>query len=507
MRDAAPKVLEDVAFGEDNRARSTAEKLIKKATPFLPAIGRDNDATNRLGDLCLHIVRALLHQNKNNEADTWAMECLRMIPDLQPDPSVHAPWVRQQLENARQRVAGAQGTTLGIFTTPQLTQPCDVRVQGRKLGQAPLQQLALPPGEYAVQIECEPNKPGRIHTIVLGVGGRTRFEVPVYLDRALQVRSSGAWLQYPTEQAQRNSAMLDAEALLSSLRVDEMVFVVGESAGLARLDRVSLRQRKVVNVASVRVVVPADKPVAKEDIDRAVQALVSGRSLDMTTAGQPTAIAPQAYAAPQGTLRTGFRTNDSEVLGQGSGHDPWWKRPGIAGWVLGGLGLVGVGVSWVLYTDWTKVQGWLDDAEPDDFDFKSLQDQRDDRSTQTLIAGAAGLGLLTAALPFWLPDAVEGEIMPWWAWVSGGVGLALGVVGVVIWSGHNACNNASCDRLEPRVPLGPLVAMHGTPFLGVPAVYAMRALFGQSARRVGAPSAALTPDQRGMTVGWSWTLP
>jgi PEGA domain len=151
------------------------------------------------------------------------------------------------------------------------------------------------------------------------------------------------------------------------------------------------------------------------------------------------------------------------------------QRPAVA-ITLGVLGAGGAAVGWIAFA--LRHQSVLNifNAVVHGPDFSPIDAQNArSRALVSLTAAGIGMGLLTTAQYFWLP---EDPAVPAWAWVLGGVGAAVGVTGLSlalfgercdIRDTRSACQLARADRY-----FGPLLAMHALPLLSLPIMYALR---------------------------------
>jgi hypothetical protein len=83
------------------------------------------------------------------------------------------------------RDAGRQNA--GSLLVESSPSGCDVRINGVGFGPTPLETNELSTGEYAVQVECDGTRRGRIHPAKIG-SGTTKVFVDARFDRAPPAR-------------------------------------------------------------------------------------------------------------------------------------------------------------------------------------------------------------------------------------------------------------------------------------------------------------------------------
>jgi len=431
---AADAILEHVAFGRTEQASDEAAPLFDLADEHLAAIGTDDAARAHLGNICLFLVRALLHDEREPEARMRALECVR-FPSVEPDPQLHPANVRDFFGAMRADVTSEPHGTLAIGADPG----CTVRVNGVALGETPFER-PVPPGRYDVQVACGSDGAPRVRRVDVPRGGRAAL----HFDPGLAVRlvaRDGLLLRYEDHAARDARLRADARSLGRLLDVTN-VLVVSVRDEVLSLLRVSVDEHEARVVASAEL--PADPAPTADRVGAAVTALLE--------AGGP-------VPGPSGSEADG---------------------PSALGLVLGGVGLLGLVTSWILYGTWLGEQRQVDALDPvaNAGDLASAIDARDDRGALVVAIGGASAAVLTVAVPMLLPTS---DGVPWWSWLAGAVGLAATTLGIV----HTARDSQDVDRdlasdgternLPIRtIPLGPLVAMHGAPLIAMPITHLIR---------------------------------
>jgi hypothetical protein len=179
----------------------------------------------------------------------------------------------------------------------------------------------------------------------------------------------------------------------------------------------------------------------------------------------------------------------------------------MAGGVIGGVGLATQIAGWVLYARLLGEQGTYADAlnanlDPDMSTTDELNALRDIDAADDapLIALGAGAVLTSASVPMWLPEA---DGMPWWAWTSAGVGVALAATGAALTVAASDCEADRYDRCtDPALAtdVGPLLLLQSAPFLAVPMTQLVREWLDDDAKA----SIALTSERATLQIEGRW---
>jgi len=228
-----------------NRAEAIASvhAALTRAEAALNALNREEETAEDVLNLCLVAVRAHLLARDHDRAIEQARECHRLVPGLVPRETIHGPDVIAAFEEARTRNRSAPHGTLVVNTDPP---GCSVYVNGREVADSPAEIPSLPPGQYAVQVECVDGQPGRVHALLLGPAERV-LTVRDTFDRALRTEEflSLAYLQPATE---LRSRIGDAQSIADILRTPNVALWSPLTADTARLDLIVAR-RVVASIA------------------------------------------------------------------------------------------------------------------------------------------------------------------------------------------------------------------------------------------------------------------
>ncbi|MBW2462846.1 MAG: PEGA domain-containing protein [Deltaproteobacteria bacterium] len=454
--------LEHVAFGRRRQARRAIESILERAQGAIEALNRESRSARRILNSCLYLVRALDHARDEEAALDQAVECARLVPDMQPSAAEHPPVVRRLFDRAVARIESGPHGSLNVQSEPS---GCAVFLNGRRLGATPFSRENLATGEYRVQVECEAGRPGRVHRIVLAAEPRDVM-IDSRFDRALRNTDRDLRLEYVDADEENAYRLGDATAVAGIMGVDNVILITAEGESVARVDWI--RASGVV-VASVRVAMNSAGAV-RESLDRGMAELGEARSVD-ATGETAVAIEPWAPPAPRGAEVAsipGAATADASAGAEG--HAAESDLSGLSelaalGWVLGGVGVATYAVAWSLQGVWIHRDGQVDVAEPDDVDYADRVARRDDLALPVSLLAASGAVLTTAALPFLLGDGGTGP----WHWIVGGVGVAVAAVGIGLWTQDNACvDPPDCREVSRTVPLAPLLVTTAVPMIAVP---------------------------------------
>ncbi len=429
-----------------------AQQLIDEA---IAELNRTKTQAQNVLDTCLYMVRALHDTGDRARAEEQARQCVRLVPGGEANPPKHPPVVVELHEEAIR--PGPEKT--GSLTVGSKPQGCDVRINGLRLGQTPLTMTDLYPGDYQVQVECDPGRRGRVHQVIIGARSEKVF-VDVELDRAVRTEPL-LRLLYP-DKPEVERQVRDARGIAEVLQVEAVVLASFPTADILKLQVVQRTEPKRVLV--VRIPTTPTGPTAKVAADAAV-ALANDQCKDFT--------------------------GPKPVTIECSGESPRPLRPPRGQWISG-LTLVSAGGASLIASYavliWRRDTGnvVIEQFEASPF-VTTNQEKWLNLRDGIVLTAATGGALTVAAMPLLLPYRSK---TPWWAWLSGGlgVGLAIGsiVSGVTAESapaGNSKCEDRllSVDDVQTCVDRGRSVdraivlGATAAPLLTIPLVYLLRA--------------------------------
>jgi hypothetical protein len=508
----AQRALYHVASGLPQRAKKDVERALERARRALESLNRETRAAQHLLDACLYLVRAHLQHNDRAEARSQALECRRLVPDIAPEPTVHPPDVIGVLAEAQAQLRAHEPAALRIESEPT---GCAAYVNGRNLGPTPKELSQLSPGEYRLQVECEPGVMGRVHRIAL-VSNRVIARVDTRYDRVIETLFDLS-LHYASRDQERKHLGRDAVETARVIGASDVVVAWVEATSSSARAQVKLDRYRVadgVHLAQATLIVdPSTGAISKDELDRARNDLLKIENKPVAVAARAPAPAivpvPEHDAAPiddepenpepVGTPREPEALVADEYTEPDSSGGP--DALTVTGYILGGLGIVAHAASWITYVQ-------LSDAQSDytaalnanrmpgtpTGDEQTARRDVDSMDDPPLMFGITGAALSTVALPMWLPKT---EGIEWWGWASGGAGLALAITGAVLHANASGCELDRYQRCtEPALAtdLGPMLLLQAVPLLAVPIVQGVRSLTEDRASmslRLGDQSAAL----------------
>jgi hypothetical protein len=490
----AQRALYHVASGLPQRAKKDVERALERARRALESLNRETRAAQHLLDACLYLVRAHLQHNDRAEARSQALECRRLVPDIAPEPTVHPPDVIGVLAEAQAQLRAHEPPALRIESEPT---GCAAYVNGRNLGPTPKELSQLSPGEYRLQVECEPGVMGRVHRLAL-VSSRVVAKVDTRYDRTIETLFDLS-LHYASRDLERKHLGRDAVETARIVGATDVVVAWVEATPSTSRSQVKLDRYRVadgVHVAQATVSVdPGTGAIANEQIDRGrkeLLLLVSKKPAVVAAPVTPPAPPPAAAAPPVEAMPEPAQAPEPATVQEPAPYAAEYEQPEtgegpsaltIAGYVAGGLGLVAHVASWVTYASLLDMQsvytGALNaNAMPSLQTSAELTALRDIDSADDppVILGITGAALSTAALPMWLPET---DGVTWWGWASGGAGLALAVTGAVLHANASSCEIDRYQRCtEPALAtdLGPMLLLQAAPLIAVPIVQGVRSV-------------------------------
>ena len=495
---SAVRYLARADYRGARRELQAAQRVADRAAAEL---NREAARARQVLDTCLYMVRAYVETKNRADARQQARECRRLVPSVEPTAFRHTPEVRQLLGQVDEELAAEAPGTLQVESEPS---GCLVRINGIAFGQTPVNEIELPIGTYRLQVECNAERRARVQPITL-VSGPNHVLVDARFQQVVHTRPE-LYLSYPDARDEARYRMVDGQKVADALNAKGLLVVTRPQNEILRVD-LSAQGWKPASVWLPII----QGGLTAEDVERAVEALLEGRSVDFT--GPQPITKPSWYDEAQARLASADEAPGAEEKTQ-RGPDvapkmihltrPQGQR--IAGWTLVGLGAAGIGTSLGLHLR----RGTLGDdliAEP--ADLQRARDWRDLRIGVWVGAGVGGAALV-AALPLVLPDALVrgdgGPKVPWWSWLSGGAGL-----GLTAYAIYEAATLTSCpepfigneERVRACVDRGQeagrlsLALAGAAPLLTVPLVYLLRP------RRI-QPSVSMTADRAMIQVSGSF---
>jgi hypothetical protein len=476
-RSLSDAAVDDLAEGSYGRALDKLRSAQAISRQAIDELNRNAERSRRVLDTCLYIVRAELATQSTARARSVARECRQLVPRGQPSAQMHPPAVTELLN----QVDALQAKQTGELRVESSPSGCAARLNGLLLGETPVSVGDLFPGDYRVQVECSPQTRGRLHVVAIGVA-ETLQRVDSRFDDVLQSRPTLA-LEYPNASEARNRRVLDARRLATEIGASAVIVVSSPSEATMELDLVEVDGTDA-SLPGARALVSAgaDGPL-ESDLRAAARALVDRRCMNFTSA-TPAAL-PCRDGAPAAAV-SGFA-------------DRWPADRRPRGQFIAGLTLVGVGVA-SLTTGYALLAprrdaalGWVNQVDTGGEDTSSQQKWLG-LNRATVATGSVGAAALVAAMPLALPERNK---TPWWAWVSGGVGLGLAAFSIAWGVTAEAAPSTSCssqvlDSVEvrscinrgKRTSVAVLTGLTSAPLITMPLVYLLRPSRAQLEPRV-----------------------
>lgn len=475
---AAVRYLARADYKAARRELKAAQRLADRAAAEL---NREAARAQQVLDTCLYMVRAYIETKNHAEARRQARECRQLVPRVEPTAFRHTPEVRELLAKVDAEMAAEAPGMLDVQSTPP---GCLVRINGVEFGRTPLSGIELPVGLYRLQVECDEGQRGRIHRVQV-VSGDNMLSFGAGLERAVRTRPV-LHLKYgsPDAWAKRMSDARAAAAVLGSARVLTLSQLGGD---VLRVDLSAEGSAPASTWLSVE-----DGAPRAEDLWRAVDALLEGRSVDFT-GKHPIAQASWAVERDGNVGAASAALVETESASEKPSRTPRPRNQRIAGWSLFGAGVASIGASVGLHV-WRGNLG--DQFIETPANLSAAQEWYDARIAAWATAAFGGAAT-SAAMPLLLPNY---DRTPWWGWTLGAVGL--GLTGYAIYEGVTL---TSCP--EPYIADGAAVracvergqeagrialALAGAaPLLTVPLVYLLRPLRAEPSISVSRESAVV----------------
>ena len=464
LSDAA---VDDLAEANYQRALEKSDAAHTISRESIEELNREPERSRRVFDTCLYKVRALLATQSESRAKAAARECRELVPRGEPSPYMHPPAVTELLDEI-DALQTEQTGELRVESTPS---GCAARLNGLLLGETPVSIGDLFPAKYRIQVECDAGRRGRVHAVTVGAG-TAQHRIDWRFDEVIETRPSLS-LGYSTAPDEREHRLRDASRVALEIGADGIVLVSMPTVNTLELERFEIDEAgSPVSVALARLLANGDGPDAFA-VRSGAQTLSERRCLDFTSS-EPTPLPCAHEELPA-------------VVPVALDERPARRRPRgqfIAGLTLVGVGVAGLTTGYVLLVPRRDAAlDWVNEVDSGGQDPSAQQTWLDLRGA--IIASASvGSAALVTAMPLALPKA---EKTPWWAWVSGGVGLGLAAFSIG-WGvtaeaePASSCSAPDLDSLEvrscvnrgKRTSVALLTGLTSAPLVTIPLVYLLR---------------------------------
>jgi hypothetical protein len=445
--------------------------------PARDYLNREAARARKIFDTCLMTAYLWERDQKRPQALRQMLECSRSFPGFRPEGRAYPPEVREIFEQAKQQLNQEAATTLLVQS--KQTSGCGVRLNGIEVGKSPMSFSDARAGITRVQLECQPGIAGRIHSLELKPG-ENRLDIDPAFDAVVHSQG-GLWLQYESE-AQRAARMDgDLAQIQKAVGAQRVVGLVVEGSSYPKVHVRALAPAPPHEVASLSYSV--GEGYSPEAVAAALKSLRGMKKAAAAQSAGGMVMPPEDRGDATVQLSSlpvpPAPPEDPEPAPPPPPVEPLQQQNVAVGLLLAAAGIGGTTVGWVLYTKRFQHNRISNNPSETGADYSV--------ATPVPQAGwtlfAAGAGLLTLAISdyFWLPDA---EGVPAWAWVVGGLGAAIVAAGVAVAAVGPSCPDkptgedfpVECFSFSSQKIFGPMIALHGLPFLGVPVAYGLRSL-------------------------------
>ncbi|MEM7435380.1 MAG: PEGA domain-containing protein [Myxococcota bacterium] len=489
---ASDAAVRAIALGDYAAALEKLNAADAIAKRSVEELNRDPKRARRHLDTCLYRVRVLVETDREAQAREAVRDCQRAVPTETATRDLHPPWVLELLDVA-DRERKTRGRSIAIDSEPS---GCVARLNGVAVGETPVVVEALWPGGYRVQAECDPERHGRVHGAQLTRTDDANVLIESRLDRVLATRPI-VHLRYENASEAIRNGLTDAEALAVVLPSGSVLLMSKPTPETVELELIDLSQdgetgEPTPDDSAAREFKPPVPPLPGAQAAALVRINAGARGPsrgDLALAAR--ALAQRQCTDFRGptpeTIPCGGRPVEPSVAdAQPPAPIPRRRPKGqfVSGLTLFSLGAASLVTSTALLIP-RKNAGttWVNAV------FEGSQDTDSQNRWLTLndvILGtaAAGGGLLVASMPLILPNRAK---TPWWAWLSGGVGLGAAAFsiayGVTIQPRPStSCRSdaigfddaALCIRRAERTSAAVLAGSVAAPLITMPLVYLLR---------------------------------
>lgn len=466
--DQSSAAIRNLAAGDYDTALEQLNQAQQLSLAAAEELNREKERAQQVLDTCLYIVRALLETRSESRAKTMAQECRRLVPRGDPSALMHPPVVTELLE----QIDTSRAEQTGSIRVDSRPSTCAVRVNGVMLGETPFEMRDLFPGQYRVQVECDPERRGRVH-IADVIAGRTDVLLDLRFDRVIETRPL-LHLHYASASDAEQYRIADAAEISKVLPAGALLLMSSPASDVVELE--VYRGTPLVMTALARITMGSRGP-SRGDVALAVRTLLEGRCTDFTS--------PEPTALPCGEPE--FEIAEAEPTQEEWPSDRRPRGQYIAGWTLVGVGSASLLTGYVLMAPRASTaEDWVSGLDTTGVSDPSTQQKWLSTGTGIIATSSIGASALVAAMPLVLPKR---DKTPWWAWFSGALGLGAAAISGYVASTVNdqakpetSCSSTAidaaearaCVRRSERTNLAILTGLTAAPLLTIPMVYLIR---------------------------------
>lgn len=460
--------VDDLAEGDYKKALEKLNPAQDLSRAAIEELNRDPEQARRVFDTCLYVVRAVLATESESRARAVARECRQLVPRAEPSPYMHPPAVTELLS----RIDALQNRQTGALRLESEPSGCAARLNGVLLGETPVSIGKLFPGQYRVQVECDPSKRGRVHFVTVGAG-RTERRVDSRFDDTVESRPS-LHLRYANIADEQEHRVADARLIAREIAAGSVVLLSLPMADTMQLERIEVAAEEPIGPSAVARVSVGRSGPSESDLSAAARTLTAGECMDFTS--------PEPVALPCGR---------GEAIGAAAAPTPSDRPEGrrprgqfIAGITLASVGIAGLAAGYALLIPRSSAaEDWVI-AVDGGSDGTSAQQRWFDLRGGIIASASIGSAALVTAMPLALPERHK---TPWWAWVSGGVGLGLAGFSIAWGVTAEAEPSSSCSaptldttvtracvKRGDQTSVALLTGLTAAPLITMPLVYLFR---------------------------------
>ena len=462
--------LQAMTLGDYTTALQDLDSADQLALGALDTLNRDVAYRQQVLDTCIYRVRAFIETDRERHARASAIECRKRVPFGDASQEIHPPWVTEMLGEIDRFQRRESGSIL-LNSDPS---GCAARLNGIPVGETPVELKGLFEGDYVAEVQCDPERRGRIHPVRVGKEA-AKLTIDTRLDRVLR-SVPVVHLRYDSVAEAAVHSVDDAMHLVRIVPSGAIILVSMPTSAVVKLERIDVSADASVGDVSALVTIPSgSRGPSRGNVALAARALAGQQCVDYT---HPK---PRALDCADGSLEAG------EEITPPISTTPTKRRP--KGQFASGLTLFSLGSSALI----ASVALWQPRSNAGAEWANAILDGTGDTSAQsrwislnraTVPLAAAGGGLLVASMPLILPNHAK---TPWWAWLAGGVGVGAAAFsiayGVTIQPRpETSCRSDSiefddaalCIQRAERTSASVFAAAAAAPLITIPLVYLLR---------------------------------
>lgn len=464
------RALQQLALGNLDTGAATLRAITELSEIERDTLLHSEAIAQKLFDACLMRAYLLARQDNNVEAKHQLRTCAVTYPHFSSGqrgfaPSVHGPpQLKESFDQVASELAQERSGTLRISSAAP--KPCKAFVNGLFIGDAPVRLTGIRSTSVRVQLQCD-KQLSRSHRVLVG-SNETHLQVDPRFDANL-LTSPLLQLRY-SDRAQREAfAAADGKAIKEALGIEHVALLAVASRGQAWTIRLMALEANKLTLRPIGEIEFSEAAgYDPKQLGRLIEVLTGAAAKLGPTQASPAPV--KLTAPPLPPLETTTDLPPTAAAVARSGHSSEFPTIGV---LTASLGVIGLATSWLMFAERRgyRLREWNSVGASDEAAYAR-------RGAWTMATLAVGSAALALSPYFLLPEA---DAVPTFAWLLGGVGIAVAAIGVGMTISDEHCGpeivlplREPCRSVRADSLFGIEIALTALPLVTLPFNYLLR---------------------------------